>query len=197
VGIEAIRNHAEVGREIPEDHYGVLSFIFANDEEALRIAALLFADDRTSRHLITLPWVHLTRFGEIQEYIRVPALLSLSRVPTAPARKCKESGREFCQGSNSRAAGRCSAQGGARRKTANGWPQGGLCWWPGGVSSVQHAVWERFQACKRRYAERIAIRVIERVTVSSCPLELPGRWSGAFASATCLHLRHGRSRQRR
>jgi probable F420-dependent oxidoreductase len=40
-GIEAIRNHAaEVGREVPEDHYGVLvPYIFAKDsEEALRIA---------------------------------------------------------------------------------------------------------------------------------------------------------------
>jgi probable F420-dependent oxidoreductase len=40
VGIEAIRNHAaEVGREVPEDHYGVLvPYVFANDsEEALRI----------------------------------------------------------------------------------------------------------------------------------------------------------------
>jgi alkanesulfonate monooxygenase SsuD/methylene tetrahydromethanopterin reductase-like flavin-dependent oxidoreductase (luciferase family) len=40
-GIEAIRfNAAEVGREIPEDHYGVLvPFCFARDEdEALRIA---------------------------------------------------------------------------------------------------------------------------------------------------------------
>src|SRR5215471_3667937 len=40
-GIEAIRNHAaEVGREVPEDHYGVLvPYVFANDsEEALRIA---------------------------------------------------------------------------------------------------------------------------------------------------------------
>jgi alkanesulfonate monooxygenase SsuD/methylene tetrahydromethanopterin reductase-like flavin-dependent oxidoreductase (luciferase family) len=40
-GIEAIRGHAaEVGREIPEDHYGVLvPYVFANDsEEALRIA---------------------------------------------------------------------------------------------------------------------------------------------------------------
>jgi probable F420-dependent oxidoreductase len=40
-GIEAIRNHAaDVGREIPEDHYGVLiPYIFATDrEEALRIA---------------------------------------------------------------------------------------------------------------------------------------------------------------
>jgi probable F420-dependent oxidoreductase len=42
-GIEAIRNHAaEVGREIPEDHYGVLiPYIFAKDrEEALRMAGL-------------------------------------------------------------------------------------------------------------------------------------------------------------
>src|SRR5262245_51951272 len=41
VGIEAIRIHAaEVSREIPEDHYGVLiPYVFANDsEEALRIA---------------------------------------------------------------------------------------------------------------------------------------------------------------
>jgi probable F420-dependent oxidoreductase len=40
-GIEAIRNHAaEVGRTIPEDHYGVLvPYVFAKDsEEALRIA---------------------------------------------------------------------------------------------------------------------------------------------------------------
>jgi probable F420-dependent oxidoreductase len=40
-GIEAIRNHAvEVGRAIPEDHYGVLvPYVFAKDsEEALRIA---------------------------------------------------------------------------------------------------------------------------------------------------------------
>jgi probable F420-dependent oxidoreductase len=40
-GIEAIRNHAaEVSREIPEDHYGVLiPYVFTNDsEEALRIA---------------------------------------------------------------------------------------------------------------------------------------------------------------
>jgi probable F420-dependent oxidoreductase len=40
-GIEAIRNHAaEVGRTIPEDHYGVLvPYVFANDsEEALKIA---------------------------------------------------------------------------------------------------------------------------------------------------------------
>jgi probable F420-dependent oxidoreductase len=40
-GIESIRNHAaEVGREIPEDHYGVLvPYAFANDrEEALKIA---------------------------------------------------------------------------------------------------------------------------------------------------------------
>ena len=40
-GIEAIRNHAaEVGREIPDDHYGVLvPFCIARDsEEALRIA---------------------------------------------------------------------------------------------------------------------------------------------------------------
>jgi alkanesulfonate monooxygenase SsuD/methylene tetrahydromethanopterin reductase-like flavin-dependent oxidoreductase (luciferase family) len=40
-GIEAIRNHAaEVGREIPEDHYGVLvPYVFASDrEEALKIA---------------------------------------------------------------------------------------------------------------------------------------------------------------
>jgi probable F420-dependent oxidoreductase len=40
-GIEAIRYHAaEVGREIPEDHYGVLiPYVFASDsEEALKIA---------------------------------------------------------------------------------------------------------------------------------------------------------------
>jgi probable F420-dependent oxidoreductase len=40
-GIEAIRIHAaEVGREVPEDHYGVLiPYVFADDsEEALRIA---------------------------------------------------------------------------------------------------------------------------------------------------------------
>jgi probable F420-dependent oxidoreductase len=40
-GIAAIRNHAaEVGREIPEDHYGVLvPYVFAKDtEEALKIA---------------------------------------------------------------------------------------------------------------------------------------------------------------
>jgi alkanesulfonate monooxygenase SsuD/methylene tetrahydromethanopterin reductase-like flavin-dependent oxidoreductase (luciferase family) len=41
VGIAAIRDHAaEVGREVPEDHYGVLvPYLFAKDrEEALRIA---------------------------------------------------------------------------------------------------------------------------------------------------------------
>src|SRR4029453_18198293 len=41
VGIETIRYHAaEVEREIPEDHYGVLiPYVFASDsEEALRIA---------------------------------------------------------------------------------------------------------------------------------------------------------------
>src|SRR4029453_6561570 len=40
-GIEAIRSHAaEVGREVPEDHYGVLvPYLFAKDcEESLRIA---------------------------------------------------------------------------------------------------------------------------------------------------------------
>ena len=52
--------------------------------------ALLFADDRTSRHLITLPWVDQTRCGvEIQEYIDAGATKFVMR-PYGPREMQRE-----------------------------------------------------------------------------------------------------------
>ena len=76
-GIEAIRNHAaEVGREVPEDHYGVLvPYVFANDsEEALRIAGA------SIRRRQDIPPSDYSALGtpdqvrrKIQDYIKVGA----------------------------------------------------------------------------------------------------------------------------
>jgi probable F420-dependent oxidoreductase len=86
-GIAAIRAHAaEAGREVPEDHYGVLvPYVFANDrEEALKIAgpSIRRRQDIAPSDYSALGTPEAVR-KKIQEYIAVGATKFVMR-PTGP-----------------------------------------------------------------------------------------------------------------
>ena len=143
-GIEAIRSHAaEVGREIPEDHYGVLvPYVFATTaKKRLKIAG------PSIRRRQDIPPSDYSALGtpdqvrsRIQEYIDAGATKFVMR-PYGPKETHSGASANSCQGSYSDAADAVQC-GGARRTTGlTSGRKEGLCsgsWMRLFLHSTQH-----------------------------------------------------------